>query len=470
MTPGDRRLAALAAALAKGRAAELLARGAGQACAAEAARLSGLSRAERIGALAASLGGQPRTFAAVGRTSRERPRIAALVRAIASGAPPREGVSPLLARLAREQSGPAADGPGGTGGGRPSPAGPAPRPRDHGGRPPARRVEEDLPVPLPFELPSISRGFAALTPAARRAGREVATAAAAALGAVLGTEVGLEGFATPGTAGPGSTLARVGIELAALPAAAVLEVEPALVVRLVDRLAGGEGAPAFYAELTPVEATLLELLALVALDGACGVAGVEALLAPRLARGGPEPASALRVELVVTAGPVRGRARLLLDPAAVRALGGEPDLARSALALPLSYRSGQAALDPAELDALAPGDVVLIDPAPDGGEVLELPGGFRARGRLDDDGFHVEETAMTTRTAQIPVTLEVELARVEVSLAELARLEPGAVLPLAIDRRGLVTLRAGERPVARGELVDIDGAVGVRITSLEVTP
>ncbi len=66
------------------------------------------------------------------------------------------------------------------------------------------------------------------------------------------------------------------------------------------------------------------------------------------------------------------------------------------------------------------------------------------------------------------MTLEVELCRLELTLAELARLEPGAVLSLALDRRGHVTLRAGDRAVARGELVDLEGAVGVRIIALEV--
>jgi len=73
---------------------------------------------------------------------------------------------------------------------------------------------------------------------------------------------------------------------------------------------------------------------------------------------------------------------------------------------------------------------------------------------------------MTESNALLPVRLEVELARVEVTLADVARLEPGAALPLSIDRRGLVTLRVGERAIARGELVDVDGAVGVRILSL----
>lgn len=75
---------------------------------------------------------------------------------------------------------------------------------------------------------------------------------------------------------------------------------------------------------------------------------------------------------------------------------------------------------------------------------------------------------MPERPAQLPITLEVELARLELSVGELARLEPGGVLTLPVDRRGLVTLRAGERPFARGELVDLDGAVGVRILSVEL--
>ena len=99
------------------------------------------------------------------------------------------------------------------------------------------------------------------------------------------------------------------------------------------------------------------------------------------------------------------------------------------------------------------------DPAP---VALVLPGGFRAVGRLEAEGFRVEEADMPTRSSQLPVTLEVELCRLELTLGERARLEPGALLPLALDRRGRVTLRAGERAVARGELVEVDGAAPTR--------
>jgi type III secretion protein Q len=327
---------------------------------------------------------------------------------------------------------------------------------------------------LPFDLPQLSRAFAELTPDVRATGGEVAAAASRALSALLGRDVRIEGRAVPAAARDRSAVARVAMVLPALPAEASLEVEPALVVRLVDVLAGGPGACEGATALTPVESAALDLFALAALDGACSVAAVEGALSPRLARGAAgDERAALAVELRVSAGDVEGRARLLVPLAAVRALRGEPaaDGPGGALAVVASLRSGLVPLMPGELDALAPGDVVVVDRPADGAEDLVLAGGFRARGRRGEDGtFRVEEVAMAERHAQLPVTLEVELARFEIPLAELARLEPGAAIPLPVDRRGLVTLRSGERAVARGELVELDGAIGVRILSLEVAP
>jgi len=327
-------------------------------------------------------------------------------------------------------------------------------------------------MPLPFELPAVSRGHAELTDAARAVGAEVACAAARSLASVLGTEITMRGRAVPARALPRAAVARVGLELTALPGTAAFEVEPALVVALVDRLAGGPGETCGATSLTAVEEAALELFALAALDGACRVAACEDTLAPRLCRAAPEPVGPLAVELTLTAGALSGRARLLVPAAAVRALAGTPafdDGAASCLGLVVSVRGGAAALTPEELEALSAGDVMVLDGGAEP-RALVLPGGARLSGRLEDEAFHVEEVEMTQRIAQLPVVLEVELARVELTLAELARLEPGATLPLALDRRGIVTLRAGERPIARGELVDVDGAVGVRIASLEVAP
>lgn len=65
-----------------------------------------------------------------------------------------------------------------------------------------------------------------------------------------------------------------------------------------------------------------------------------------------------------------------------------------------------------------------------------------------------------------PITLHVEVARVETTLADLASLSPGEVLRTGRVLGEQVTLRAGERAVARGELVDVEGELGVQITEL----
>jgi type III secretion protein Q len=114
--------------------------------------------------------------------------------------------------------------------------------------------------------------------------------------------------------------------------------------------------------------------------------------------------------------------------------------------------------------------VVLLEPAGWAPDALVLPGGARASGSLGAEGFRIEEVDMPARTPQLPITLEVELCRIELPVGELARLEAGAVLPLPIDRSGRVVLRAGERAVARGQLVDLEGAVGIRIETVEVDP
>lgn len=66
----------------------------------------------------------------------------------------------------------------------------------------------------------------------------------------------------------------------------------------------------------------------------------------------------------------------------------------------------------------------------------------------------------------LPVELEVELARISVSLEELAAFAPGMVLPLSVKPGDAVLLRVGERAIARAELVDVEGEVGARVLQL----
>ncbi len=324
----------------------------------------------------------------------------------------------------------------------------------------------DAAVVLPFELPVVSRGHAALTPGACAAGLAAAERIAAGLSEFLLVPVRIEARPLPGPARPLAGATRLAIDLAALPGAAVLELESAFVARVVDRFAGGDGQLPAALALTPMEESALELLVLLALDALGSASLPERLLAPRLVRAGAEPESPLVVALDLGAGPERGKGQLLLPPAAVRALGAAVELSAPAARLPLEGRlcQGSASLTAEELAELAPGDVVLT--GDDGRAALRFPGGLEIRGRVEEEVFHVEELAVDERTAAFPITLAVELGRVPLTLGDLARLAPGSTLPLPIGRRGLVTLRTGERAVARGELCDVDGAIGVRILSL----
>jgi type III secretion protein Q len=325
---------------------------------------------------------------------------------------------------------------------------------------------------LPFDLPAVSRGFAALDAGARAVGRDAAAAAARALAEVLGAPVAIAGRPLPGDPRGGTGAGRLSVELPALPGGAQLEVEPALVARLVDAVAGGAGQLAGAAALTPLEEAALELLVLVALDGLALVPAVAERLAPRLVASTATPRSPLLVELEVTTATVRGRAWLHLPGAAVEALADPAVLPEPLLAFPVfaSLQAGQAPLLPEELAELSPGDVVLLDPPPGERQRLVFPGGFTVEGPVTDDALVVDDSAPAGRLAEIPLRLDVELARVPLTLADVARIAPGATLPLHLDRRGLVTLRLGERAVARGELVEVDGAVGVRVLSLEGSP
>jgi type III secretion system YscQ/HrcQ family protein len=65
---------------------------------------------------------------------------------------------------------------------------------------------------------------------------------------------------------------------------------------------------------------------------------------------------------------------------------------------------------------------------------------------------------------EIPVTLTVELGRVNLTLTRLADLQPGDVIELGRHSREPVELTSGGRLIARGELIQIDTELGVRVT------
>ena len=74
---------------------------------------------------------------------------------------------------------------------------------------------------------------------------------------------------------------------------------------------------------------------------------------------------------------------------------------------------------------------------------------------------------------EAPLVVRIELGTVSLSARDWAELRPGDVLETAQAIGQNVVLRIAGREVARGELVDVEGELGVRIQALigeEATP
>ena len=76
------------------------------------------------------------------------------------------------------------------------------------------------------------------------------------------------------------------------------------------------------------------------------------------------------------------------------------------------------------------------------------------------------EPADTAPPGDLPVTLVVELGRLSLPLARLADLKAGDVVELGRDALHPVDLTSGGTLVARGELVQIDAELGVKLTRI----
>jgi type III secretion system YscQ/HrcQ family protein len=140
----------------------------------------------------------------------------------------------------------------------------------------------------------------------------------------------------------------------------------------------------------------------------------------------------------------------------------------------------QATLDAVELGTELPAP--LASPpatAPDAPEMFSeeaLPGGRTAETTLPAPGspWDVHErtsvNSSDSRGAEllndIPLHVSVEVARVPVSAAEVVALRAGQVLQLGRPPTSAVELSVNGKIVAQGELVEVDGQLGVKITAL----
>ena len=431
MNPTPRRVVALAATLVPGRAGSLLVRHLGVADDEARAQLSA-ARSDRLRLLAEALGS---------RQDGGHP-------------PPRAGSGECTAVRRADPTG-------------------LVRGVEIGEAPPAWRVLTGSDV-FPFELQTVSPVLADVDGPLRALGERAARSAASGLASVLGGEVSVRGRLLPGVPEPGAS-ALVPVELTALAGHATLAVDCGFAARLAERVAGSTRRVPVAASIAPAARAVVELAVLGALDGMAAETDVETALAPRLGLREGTPARPLCLELTITAAGTQGRALLLLPRDALRALSRFAGLPEplGAIAVAGSLRSGSTSIEPSEVGSFRPGDVWILDVPPGEQATLRLPGGLRASGRLDGDSLEVMEVDVKRPDLtgdDLPVVLDVELASVSVPLRDVARIAPGAVLLLGLDRDGRVTLRIGDRAVARGELVEVDGAVGVRVLSLEPTP
>ena len=201
----------------------------------------------------------------------------------------------------------------------------------------------------------------------------------------------------------------------------------------------------------------------------------------------------------VTSGIDVGEAWLWLDPRAMITQGITAPPAFGHFAdsrVPIALRIACAALSTAELSALSAGDVLLTDHRADaltGGfesgacalvlGVVEVPISLRGNAatiasdarttrRIDvsesdnNEGGGAAEIMRTEMLASVPVEVDVVIARTMVSLAEIAAWRVGEVISFPSRVGDLVEIRAGGRAVAHGELCDVDGQLGVRVTDL----
>jgi type III secretion protein Q len=289
------------------------------------------------------------------------------------------------------------------------------------------------------------------------------------------------------------------LHLEGLGVDALLALELRFVVALVAQLAGAPPPTTPVLGLTVFERAVLAHLVLVALAGLRTRAAAERRWAPRFVGVVPGHHEAdtvlgrqrvVGVELELRAGEQVGRASLLLPESAVQTLvvgfaedapraGGAAREAR--FAFRPRVRCG--VLWPGELGGLLPGNALLLPglQVADGscqGPLKLARRGIVLKGQLTGTGWTLgtvepappmtEVTCVDPQLSSLPVELEVELGSVPITLAELSALGPGSIVPLQITPGDPVFLRAGDRRIARAELVDLEGEVAARVLDLGV--
>jgi type III secretion protein Q len=160
------------------------------------------------------------------------------------------------------------------------------------------------------------------------------------------------------------------------------------------------------------------------------------------------------------------------------------------LPFPAALRLGTTPLTIASLRSLRPDDAVLLKSERRGGAMLVVAEAWLAEARREGEEWRLETAPGPARFRQngewtmhdgsdgardedaigdpddLPVRLAFDVGRLEVSLGELRRLGVGSVLEIHSSADDLVRISANGRLVGQGALVDVNGAVGVRIVRM----
>ncbi|AWO77464.1 FliM/FliN family flagellar motor switch protein [Serratia marcescens] len=220
-------------------------------------------------------------------------------------------------------------------------------------------------------------------------------------------------------------------------------------------------------------------------------------------RPGARPTTADTVaRLYLTLGELHADAQLYLDHAQLRRWLRNPGWRTTIAPLPATLvitqplRLASISLLPAQIATLAVGDLLvppLCNFAPDGQGCLIIAG-LRLSGTLQPCcNFlinHLEPTPLNTAEeplpldtpaeqatvetgitlSALPLTLEVRCGRTLTTLGELQQLQVGSVLTLDNIIPGEAGLYHGDTPIARGELVEVEGRLGLQLTQMLLTP